>query len=114
MLARAGGTGRRAEKPPGCAKPNTGACQGDGEKRRRLKSKWIATAAEGCTPPTPSAWGRHLGPRLAVPLPGVPSPGWGHVSTTQGQDGSPPLALPRQGGALPSLQPCRQPGSRIR
>lgn len=38
----------------------------------------------------------------------------GDISTAWGQDGSPPLALPRQGGALPSLQPCRQPGSRIR
>lgn len=100
MPARAGGTSRRAEKPPGCTKPNTGACQKHGGQHQWLKSRGIATAAEGCTPLAPPAWGGCLGHTLLYPC-RVSHPTVGDTSAPLGDKLAAPVCVPQAGGSPP-------------
>lgn len=73
-------------------------CQGDRGKHQQLKSRGIATTAEGCTllhsPTHPLCLEEPPWLHSAEPLPGIASPGSGHIGSTQRQVSSPSLPSP--------------------
>lgn len=110
MLARRGGTSRKAEKPPDCSKPNAGACPGDSRKYQQLKSRGIVLAAKVCPPPAPGVWWRHLGHILLYPCQ-VSHP---LVGDTSAPPRDPLSCSPGSGEPSPLSSPAGSQASRIR